>query len=258
MKIFAILSLLFGSSLSFAQQLTPVSYTYEDVNFTGYYAKPKKISAKTITVLIVHEWWGLNDYPKERALQLAEEGFIAFCIDMYGDGQLASDPNGAMKLAGPFYENPDMAYNHFMAGYNAATNIEGVNEHRICAIGYCFGGSMVLNAAKMGAPVDAVVSFHGGLAGIPVDKSKLKAAVLVCNGAADKFVPQADIDTLAAQMKAAGADFTFISYPEATHAFTNKNSTVTGQKYNIPIAYNEAADKKSWIDFKKFIKKKVK
>lgn len=257
MKIFILLTCFFGSGLTLAQQLDSVTYTFENKEFTGFYAKPLQVTPKTKTILIVHEWWGLNDYPKQRALELAKSGFIAFCIDMYGTGQKAEDPQGAMKLAAPFYENPEMAYNHFMAGYNAAINVNGVNQERMCAIGYCFGGSMVLNAAKMGAPVDAVVSFHGGLAGIPVVKTKLSAAVLVCHGADDKFVPQKDIDTLANQMKKAGADYTFIAYPNATHAFTNKNSTSTGQKYNIPIAYNEAADKKSWADFLKFVKKKV-
>lgn len=252
-----LLALLIGG-FSFAQQLDSTDYTIDGKGFRGFYAKPKKITAKTTTILIVHEWWGLNDYPKQRAIQLAKEGYIAFCIDMYGIGKVANNPKDAMTYAGPFYENPEMAYQHFMAGYNAAINIEGVNQERIAAIGYCFGGSMVLNAAKMGAPIDAAISFHGGLAGIPVDKDKLKAAVLVCNGAADKFVPQADIDTLQAQMNAAGANYTFINYADATHAFTNPQSTEVGKKFNMPIAYNAAADKKSWEDFHKFIKANVK
>lgn len=257
MKTSVFFLLLTLGSFSFAQTLDSVDYTFESSQFRGYYAKPKKITSKTVTVLIVHEWWGLNDYPKQRAMQLAKEGYIAFCIDMYGVGKISDNPKGAMELSSPFYSDPQMAYNHFMAGYNAVINIEGVNANHIAAIGYCFGGAMVLNAAKFGAPVDAVVSFHGGLAGIPVDKEKLKAAVLVCHGADDQFVPQADIDTLQQQMDAAKANYHFISYPHATHAFTNSHSTEVGKKFSIPIAYNKEADEKSWADFKLFLKKHV-
>jgi dienelactone hydrolase len=145
-----------------------------------------------------------------------------------------------------------------MAGYKQALKIKGVDSTKMIAIGYCFGGSVVLNAVKMGAPVDAVVSFHGGLAGIPVDKEKLKAAVLVCNGAADSFVSEADIVEFKKQMTEAGADLKFINYADATHAFTNPRSTETGKKFSMPISYNAAADQQSWIDFNKFLTSKVK
>jgi dienelactone hydrolase len=258
MKQLILLAVLSITGSAFSQVLDSVNYSVNGQQFTAFYAKPSKISKKTKTVLIVHEWWGLNEYPKERALQIAKEGNIGFCIDMYGTGKVAKTPQDAQALAMPFYRDPEFSYGRFMAGYNEALKIQGVDASRMIAIGYCFGGSVVLNAAKKGAPVDAVVSFHGNLAGIPADKSKLKAAILVCNGAADSFVPDEDIKEFKRQMTEVGADLTFINYPDATHAFTNPHSTEVGKKFSMPISYNEAADKQSWIDFNKFMKAKVK
>lgn len=258
MKQLILLAVLSITGSAFSQVLDSVNYSINGQHFTAFYAKPLKISKKTKTVLIVHEWWGLNEYPKERALQIAKEGNIGFCIDMYGTGKVVKTPQDAQALAMPFYRDPEFSYGRFMAGYNEALKIQGVDASKIIAIGYCFGGSVVLNAAKKGAPVDAVVSFHGNLDGIPVDKSKLKAAVLVCNGAADSFVSDESIKEFKKQMTEAGADMTFINYPDATHAFTNPHSTEVGKKFSMPISYNEAADQKSWIDFNKFMKAKVK
>nr|WP_294861713.1 dienelactone hydrolase family protein [uncultured Fluviicola sp.] len=258
MKQLILLAVLFIAGTGFSQVLDSVQYSINGQSFTAFYAKPAKITKKTKTVLIVPEWWGLNDYPKTRAIQVAKEGNIGFCIDMYGTGKVAVNPKDAQALAMPFYKDPEFSYGRFMAGYNQALKVQGVDSSRIVAIGYCFGGSVVLNAAKKGAPVDAVVSFHGNLDGIPVDKSTLKAAILVCNGAADSFVSDESIREFKKQMTESGADMTFINYPDATHAFTNPHSTEVGKKFSMPISYNEAADKQSWIDFNKFMKAKVK
>jgi dienelactone hydrolase len=250
--------LLLLSFQSMAQQLDSIEYWIDGNSYTAYYALPDSITPETKTVLIVHEWWGLNEYPKMRAQMLAGEGHIGFCVDMYGTHKMAEDPAGAKLLATPFYQDPAMAYAVFLAGYEAALTLKGVNAERMAAIGYCFGGAMVLNAAKSGAKLDAVVSFHGGLSGIPVHGEKLQAAVLVCNGEADGFVPAEDIAALAEQMAESGADYTFINYPESTHAFTNPMSTEVGLKFGIPIAYNKATDEQSWADFKAFLAEKVK
>lgn len=258
MRKIATLLILFVAFTAIAQEIKSVEYKIDGESFTGFYVMPKRINKNTKTVLIVHEWWGLNEYPKTRALKIASEGNIAFCIDMYGTGKIADNPGDAQALAMPFYQDPALAYSHFMAGYNEAIKLSGVNKNKIAAIGYCFGGSMVLNAAKMGAPIAAAVSFHGGLAGIPVDKEKLTAPILVCNGAADQFVPASDIEAFKKDMKENGEDLTFIDYADATHAFTNPQSTAVGKKYSMPISYNAAADAKSWLDFKVFLKNKVK
>lgn len=255
---FFTLIILFFSSFSYGQSLDSVNYTIGDQPFTAYYALPKKVNSKTKTVLIVHEWWGLNDYPKARALQLAELGMIAFCIDMYGSGKIADNPGDAQALATPLYKDPQMAYERFMAGYSEAINIQGVNKDKMAGIGYCFGGSMVLNAAKMGVPLDAVISFHGGLAGIPVDKNKLTAKILISNGAADSFVSAEEIAAFRKQLDENDIFYQFIDYAEATHAFTNPQSSKVGEKFGMPIRYNAAADQKSWKDFLRFMKKYVK
>jgi dienelactone hydrolase len=258
MKRLILFTLLFVANSTFSQVLDSVEYLIDGQSFTAFYAKPTKITNKTKTILIVHEWWGVNEYTKSRAVRIAQEGNIGFCIDMYGTGKAVTNPKDAQALAMPFYQNPDFSYERFMAGYNQALKIKGVDSSKMVAIGYCFGGSVVLNAAKKGAALDAVVSFHGGLAGIPVDKTKLKAAILICNGAADSFVPESDIVEFKKQMNDAGADLTFINYADATHAFTNPHSTEVGKQFNMPIAYNAAADKQSWIDFTNFLKLKVK
>ena len=247
-----------AATLLSAQTLDTLRYSLGTTNFTGFVAKPKKITPKTKTIIIVHEWWGLNDYPKNRAQQLAELGFIACCIDMYGNGQIASNPDEAQKLASVVYSDPQILYDRFMAGYAAITQDPQVNDKRVAAIGYCFGGAVVLNAAKMGAPVDAVVSFHGSLKGVPVDKAKMKASVLVLHGEADAFVPKEDIDAFKKDLDSNKVDYRFVTFPEATHAFTNPAATETGKRFNMPIAYNAVADKRSFDTFLKYVAKKVK
>ena len=255
--IFTFLSLFVILQLS-AQNLDTLRYTVDGKPFMGFYVKPTKIDASTKTILIVHEWWGLNEYPKQRALQLAKDGFIAVCLDMYGEGIVVDNPKDAGALVSVVYSDGSILFKRFDAGHQAALKIAGVQKDKVAAIGYCFGGTVVLNASKMGADLDAVVSFHGGLKGAPLQKGKLKAAVLICNGAADKFVSAEEIATLKKEMKAQKADFSFINYADATHAFTNPFSTEVGKKFNIPIAYNQAADEKSWADFKLFVNEKVK
>jgi dienelactone hydrolase len=259
-NLFLVTSICCGTHFSplWAQQLDSLAYVVDGKPFLGFVAKPAKVTKNTKTILIVHEWWGLNEYPKTRALQLAKEGFIAICIDMYGKSVGADNPNGAGALSGQVYADTAVLLSRFMAGYQAALTVPGVQANKMAAIGYCFGGNVVLNAAKMGAPLDAVVSFHGGLNGAPLKEGRLQAAVLVCNGADDRFVPQTDIDALATEMTNLKGDYTFINYPNSTHAFTNPNSTATGKQFSIPIAYNAEADAKSWADFKAFVKKKVK
>ncbi len=253
--LFLFLSLSFSTQ---AQSLQPFSYTAENTNFEGFVAFPEKTDASTKTILIVHEWWGLNQYPKDRAVALAKAGFIAVCLDMYGKGVVVDNPQAAGELAGKIYADPNRMYRIFSAGMAAARELKGVQADKMAAIGYCFGGNVVLNAAKLGAPLDAVVSFHGGLQGPDADADKLKAAVLVCHGAADQFVSEAEITAFDQGLKAIKADYQFISYPDATHAFSNPYSTAVGKQFNIPIAYNEAADKKSYADFLQFVAAKVK
>ena len=218
----------------------------------GFVAYDSASTAKRPAVLIVHEWWGLNDYPKMRARELAKLGYVAFAMDMFGDGKTVDNPDAAGKIATPFYKNPQKAKARIDAALATLKSMSQTDTSKIAAIGYCFGGGMVLNAAKLGENVNGVVSFHGMLAGVPPKKELLKAKILVCHGAADQFVKQPEVDQFKKQMDSVGADYTFKAYPDAGHAFSNPNSTNVGKQFNIPIAYNAAADSASWKDMKSF------
>lgn len=229
-----------------------VSYSADSVNMNGFVAYDESSEAKRPVVLVVHEWWGLNDYAKKRARQLAELGYLAFAIDMYGNGITADNPEQAGKLAGPFYQDPAMAKKRFDAALEKIKTFPQADTNQIAAIGYCFGGAQVLNMAKLGEKLKAVVSFHGNIVGVPVNKDLLKGNILVCHGAEDKFVSAEEVALFKKQMDSINAAYVFKSYPGATHAFTNPDATKTGEKFSIPIAYNAAADTASWNDMKAF------
>lgn len=229
-----------------------VTYNTDTVSMNGFIAYDSGAAAKLPVVLVVHEWWGLNDYTKSRARQLADLGYLAMAIDMYGNGRQADNPELAGQMATPFYTDAAMAKTRFDAALAYVKSLPAADTARIAAIGYCFGGTQVLNMAKLGSPLKGVVSFHGGLAGVPADKSLLKAAVLVCHGEADSFVPAAEVTQFKKQMDSIGADYSFKSYANATHAFTNPGATEKGKKFNMPIEYNAAADSASWNEMKAF------
>lgn len=232
-----------------------VTYTLDGVTFKGAVFYDQNIKGKRPGILVVHEWWGFNDYSKMRARKLAELGYIALAVDMYGDGKNAANPTEAQNLAMPFYKDPELAKARLDAALVKLKEFPQTDVNQLAAIGYCFGGSVVLNAVKLGENLKGVVSFHGGLAGVPVDKSLLKAQILVCHGAADKFVSLHDVDVFKHQLDSIGAPYTFKVYANATHAFTNPESTKVGEKFNMPIAYNAEADKNSWNDMKEFFTK---
>jgi dienelactone hydrolase len=232
-----------------------VSYKVDSLNMNSFVVYDENIKGKRPAILVVHEWWGLNDYVKNRARQLASLGYIAMAVDMYGNGRMGNDPAEAGNLATPFYQHPDMAKRHFDAAVEKLKGFEQTDTSRLGAMGYCFGGGIVLNMARMGEPLKGVVSFHGNLAGVPANKDLLKAQVLVCHGDSDKFVLPAEVQAFKKQMDSIGANYKFVSYSNATHAFTNPQATELGQKFNIPIAYNAAADTASWNEMKAFFER---
>ncbi len=232
-----------------------VSYTMDSVTMNGFVAYDASTDKKRPVVLVVHEWWGLNDYAKSRAIKLAEMGYLAMAVDFYGNGQQADNPELAGKLATPFYKQPAMAKARFDAALAKVKTMAVADTNQIAAIGYCFGGAQVLNMARMGSPLKGVVSFHGNLVGVPANKNLLTANVLVCHGEADSFVPATEVAQFKKQMDSIGATYTFKGYAGATHAFTNPAATAMGTKFSIPIAYNEAADITSWNDMKVFFGK---
>lgn len=232
-----------------------VSIQADTVVLKSLVAYSSDTSVKKPIVLIVPEWWGLEGYVKGRARQLAELGYLAIGIDMYGNGKVAEDPKLAGELATPFYKNPQLWLTRVQAALAKAKTYPQADTTKTAAIGYCFGGAAVLNSAKLGLPVNGVVSFHGGLAGVTPVKGQTKAQILVCHGAADSFVPAAEVATFKKQMDSTGTPYTFKEYANATHAFTNPNATEKGKKFNMPITYNGAADTASWNDMKVFFDK---
>ena len=230
-----------------------VTYSSADgTTLKGYVAYNEKQKGKRPAIIVVPEWWGNNDYSRMRARKLAELGYIAIAADIYGNGKIGATPAEAQALATPFYKDPQLGKARIEAAEKKIKSYPETDKDKIAAIGYCFGGSMVLNAAKMGMDFKGVVSFHGGLATVPATKGSTTAKILVCNGAADKFISEADIKNFRSNLDSLQVPYTFIDYPNATHAFTNPASTANGKKFNMPIEYNEAADKKSWDDMKQF------
>lgn len=229
-----------------------VNYTAGNTTLKGYVAYDSSSKAKRPIVLVVHEWWGLTDYPRMRAKQLAQMGYLAMAVDMYGNGQTAANPDEAQKAAMPLYQNPQQAKARLDAALAKAKTLPMADTTKTAAIGYCFGGSMVLNAAKLGSDFDGVVSFHGGLEGVPPRKDLMKAKVLVCHGGADNFVPETQVAAFKKSMDSVGADYTFKVYTGATHAFTNPDADKKAAAFKMPIKYNPAADTASWNDMKSF------
>lgn len=198
-------------------------------------------------VMIVHEWWGLDDYIRGRARQVAELGYTALALDMYGDGQVADNPDGAAGLMNGVLGDMDSATARIQAGHAALTGHAHCDGTRTACMGYCFGGAVSLHAARIGMDLRGVVSFHGALGSFHAPApGTVKAKILVCHGAADVMIPDEQVTAFKAEMDAAGADYEFIAYDGALHGFTNPEATANGEKYGLPLAYDAATDAQSW------------
>lgn len=254
---FMMMSLVFilGCSLGLAKVKTKeILYEAEGVKLKGYVAYDDAVDGKRPGVLVVHEWYGHNEYARKRAEMLAELGYIAFALDMYGDGKLATHPEDAGKFAGAVMNNMPTMKARFNAALAELQSDPHVDPGKIAAIGYCFGGGVVLQMARSGAPLLGVVSFHGSLAtSSPAQEGAVKTKILVCNGEEDTFVSADAIAGFRSEMDEAGADYRFVQYPGAIHSFTNPNATEIGEKFGLKLAYNEEADRKSWSDMKDFL-----
>jgi len=231
-----------------------VTYSDGDQRLKGYIAYDEALSGKRPGVLVVHEWWGHNEYARKRARMLAELGYVALAVDMYGDGKQAEHPEQAGQFAAEVQKNMEVGRRRFAAAMKLLKGHPMTAAEQIAAIGYCFGGGIVLQMAREGMDLKGVVSFHGSLAtSTPAEKGKVKAAVLVCNGGDDSFTTPEQIDEFLQEMIGAGAMVGFHSYPGAMHSFTNPEADRLAAKYSLHLAYNAEADRRSWQEMRCFL-----
>jgi dienelactone hydrolase len=239
--IILVLSLAVSANAKVVSQ--PVEYNHNGTVLEGYLAYDDAVKGKQPGVLVVHEWWGLNDYVRERVEKLAKLGYVAFALDMYGKGIWTKEPQKAKELSGHLRGKPIMRQ-RASAGLEILRNNSRVDPGRIAAIGYCFGGTTVLELAYSGADLVGVVSFHGGLTAAKVDdRNRIKARFLICHGADDGFISAEAIQAFQDGMRESGADWQMIYFGGAVHSFTNPAADQVGIK---GIAYNKKADERSW------------
>ena len=228
-------------------QTENTTYTVDGKEFKGYLAWDDSSGEIRPGVLVFPEWWGLNDYIRRRTEQIAELGYVAMGVDMFGEGKTADNPDQAGSLMNAVLEDKQIIKARVEGPYNVLKEHALSDSERLGAIGYCFGGALVLNMARMGMDLRAVVSFHGALDSFfspaPGD---IKAKVLVCHGEADEFISKEAVEQFKSEMDTARADYDFISYQGAFHGFSNPAADERGRKFNIPLAYNESADRNSW------------
>lgn len=232
-----------------------IDYSTDDLTMQGYLAYDDAIDGPRPGVLVVHEWWGHNDHARERARMLAELGYTALAVDMYGDGRTADHPDQASEFAGAVMGNVDTARARFLAAMKTLQAHPTVDAEHIAAIGFCFGGGVVLHMARMGVEgLDGVASFHGSLGTrTPAESGAVDARILVLHGADDPLVPEEQVKAFKAEMDEAGADYTFIAYPGATHSFTNPEADANAERFGLPIGYDAEADRQSWAELESFL-----
>ncbi|MBI3466688.1 MAG: dienelactone hydrolase family protein [Planctomycetes bacterium] len=225
-------------------QTKKVTYKHGELECHGYLAWDDSIKGPRPGVLVVHEWWGLNEYARSRAEQLAKLGYVALAADMYGEGKTTEHPQEAGQMAGKVRANVEDWRKRATAALEVLKSQPQCDTTKLAAMGYCFGGSTVLQLAFSGADLKAVVSFHGALpTPKPEEVKQIKATILVCHGADDSFIPEAAIKSFRDALDKGGAKYEFVAYPGARHSFTVPDA----DKHGIDgIAYNKHADEDSW------------
>lgn len=229
---------------------TPIDYRQGDTDLQGLLVYDDAIAGSRPGVLVFPEWWGLTDYPKGRAEQLAKLGYVAFAADMYGKGVTTNDPHEAGRLAAAVEADLDPLRARAQAAYDILAKDPHVDPNRIAAIGYCFGGTVALELARSGAKLVGVVSFHGNLSTKrPEDARNIKGKILACTGGDDAFIPPSQVEAFEDEMRQAHVDWQVLVFGGAHHAFTNPQA----DSHNIPnIAYNAEADRRSWAAMRGF------
>jgi dienelactone hydrolase len=227
-----------------------IAYKQGDTTLEGYLAYDDSISGKRPGVLVVHQWLGLTDYEKTRAGLLAHLGYVAFCADIYGKGVRPQTTKDAGTEATKYKTDRALLRLRVNAGLDELKKCDLVDTKRVAAIGYCFGGTTVIELARSGAELNGIVSFHGGLdSPTPADGKNIKCKVLACHGGDDPFETPADLAAFEKEMRDANVDWRLIKYGGAVHSFTQP---MAGNDNSKGAAYNERADKRSWQDLKQF------
>ena len=244
-----------GSAAQAAVQGKEVNYQANGTTLKGYIAYDDAIKGKRPAVIVVHEWWGHNNYVRKRADMLAQLGYTALAVDMYGDGKQANHPDEAGKFATEVSSNLPMAKARFEAGMQLLRSENNVDATRMAAIGYCFGGGVVLHMARTGEDLKGVASFHGALStGTPAQPGKTKARIISFTGDDDVMIGPDKVAAFRLEMGNAGANFRIVTYPGVKHSFTNPDADELGEKFNLPLAYDAAADKDSWQQTTAFLR----
>lgn len=225
-------------------QSREVTYQSGTTNLRGYVAWDSMQAAKRPGILVVHEWWGHNKHARDQATRLAAAGYVGFALDMYGDGKSTTHPDSANAFMMRAVQDQPQMVARFRAALEQLKADPHVDASRVAAIGYCFGGMVVLSMARAGEPLGAVASFHGAIPPtVKVDSGTVKARILIMTGADDPMVPMAQVDSFAQAMKAAGATVEVVSYPHAMHGFTNPRADSVGMQ---GLRYDPEADRASW------------
>jgi dienelactone hydrolase len=246
--------LLIGHVAEAAVQSKTIKYKSGDVECQGYLAWDDEVKGPRPGVLVVHEWWGLNDYARKRADQLAKLGYVAFAADMYGQGKTTTHPKEAGEMAGEVRANVDDWRKRALAGLDVLKAQQQCDKTKLAAIGYCFGGSTALQLSLAGTDLKAVASFHGALpAPTEAEAKQVKSAILVCHGADDTFIPEAAIKAFRGALDKAGTKYDFVAYPGAKHSFTVPDADKAGID---GLKYDKAADEDSWKRLQKLLAEK--
>ncbi|UZJ45693.1 dienelactone hydrolase family protein [Marinimicrobium sp. C6131] len=235
-------------------QTREIDYQVGGETFTGYLAYDSEVSGPRPGVLIVHEWWGHGEYVRQRADMLARLGYAAFALDMYGSDKYADHPSQANEFMQAVMSDREAAKARFTEALSVLREQPMVAPDDIAALGYCFGGAVVLNMARAGVDLDGVVSYHGMLAtDSPAQPGEVKAAVRVFNGEADPMVPAEQVADFEAEMTRANVDYEVVNYPGAKHGFTNPEASELGRRFELPLAYDASADADSWHKTQQFL-----
>jgi len=250
------LALLLPAPAQAAVQGREIVYQVDGEAFTGYLAFDAAQQGKRPGVIVVHEWWGYNAYARHRADMLAQLGYTAFALDMYGTGKLAEHPKDATAMMQAATSDPVRLKRRFNAAMRILQAQPDVLSNHMAAIGYCMGGGIVLNMARAGLPLRGVAVFHGSLGtDSPAPPGRIQGEVAVFSGAADPYAPQAQVDAFEREMKAAGVHYVLKRYPGVKHSFTNPAADAYGERFAMPLAYDAAADADSWQGLIVFLKR---